>query len=225
VSQKDVEQAFLQQWMGIENPIEEMAENQRRQIAVHEAGHAVAQHLLLPDQRIVHLTIVARAQSLGFMLPLDQVEMYAYPLRRIVADIMVGMAGHVATRIVFGEDWTGAYSDFQQARAHLRHLQSLGFFGPPVSEPSAEGTGAARNDKVLADFWRDLESRVESLLRGNCGKLIALADALLRRSSLSRREVLAILEPPAGEGDAPARACSELSLVPADLAPIAAGVR
>jgi len=222
VGQKDIEQAFLQQWMGIENPIEEMAPDQRRQIAVHEAGHAVAQHYLLPDQRIVHLTIVARAQSLGFMLPLDQVEMYAYPLRRIVADIMVGMAGHVATRIVFGEEWTGAYSDFQQARGHLRHLQSLGFFGPPVTEPTG-GEGPNRMEKVLADFWRDLESRVETLLRAHCGKLIALADSLLKRSSLSRNDVLAILEPaPRAVGveeetvwaaDSRAPACSELELV------------
>ena len=219
ITQKDIEQAFLQQWMGIENPIEEMAPDQRRQIAVHEAGHAVAQHYLLPDQRIVHLTIVARAQSLGFMLPLDQVEMYSYPLRRIVADIMVGMAGHIATRIVFGEDWTGAYSDFQQARAHLRHLQSLGYFGPPIFENGAE----AKQEKVLADFWRDLESRVETLLRGHCGTLISLADALLKRSSLSSDEVLAILEPApavetaAGEGPAlvaapHAPSCSELDI-------------
>ena len=230
VSQKDIEQAFLQQWMGIENPIEEMAENQRRQIAVHEAGHAVAQHILIPDQNIVHLTIVARAQSLGFMLPLDQVEMYAYPLRRIVADIMVGMAGHVATRIVFGEDWTGAYSDFQQARAHLRHLQSLGYFGPPVFEPGSDnGPGGARNEKVLADFWRDLEGRVETLLRQNCGKLIALADSLLKHSSLSRKEVLAILEPDAavnGNGHAEAArasapSCTELDLVPQEPEPVA----
>jgi cell division protease FtsH len=222
VTQRDIERAFLQQWMGIENPIEEMAEDQRRQIAVHEAGHAVAQHYLLPDQRIVHLTIVARAQSLGFMLPLDQVEMYAYPLRRIVADIMVGMAGHVATRVVFGEEWTGAYSDFQQARAHLRHLQSLGFFGPPVTEPSPETAG--RTEKMLADFWKDLEARVETLLRSHCGKVIALAESLLKRSSLSRSEILAVLEPgssaPAEEGAetaaaAPAPACSELDLVAA----------
>ncbi|HET6450735.1 MAG TPA: AAA family ATPase [Spirochaetia bacterium] len=224
VTQKDIEQAFLQQWMGIENPIEEMAPDQRRQIAVHEAGHAVAQHFLLPDQRIVHLTIVARAQSLGFMLPLDQVEMYSYPLRRVVADIMVGMAGHVATRIVFGEDWTGAYSDFQQVRAHLRHLQSLGYFGPPIFEPGAD----AKQDKVLADFWRDLEHRVETLLRSHCSVLITLADALLKRSSLSSDEVLAILEPPAvpapgpdGDGAQPAAlpvhapSCTEMDLITA----------
>ena len=110
-------------------------------------------------------------------------------------------------------------------RAHLRHLQSLGYFGPPVMEPGPEN--AARMEKVLADFWKDLEGRVEALLRGRCGTLIALADSLLKRSSLSQSEVLAILEPPAtvdaepGEpaavpdaspnGHAPS--CSELELV------------
>jgi cell division protease FtsH len=226
VTQHDIERAFLQQWMGIENPIEEMAPDQRRQIAVHEAGHAVAQHYLLPDQRIVHLTIVARAQSLGFMLPLDQVEMYSFPLRRIVGDIMVGLAGHVATKLVFGEEWTGAYSDFQQVRGHLRHLRSLGYFGPPVSE---EMGGPSKDDAVLAAFWKDLERRVEGLLREHCSTVIHLADALLKRSSLSAQEVLDILEPrparaegqegPAEEGreaeTAAAPSCSELSLVQA----------
>jgi hypothetical protein len=149
--------------------------------------------------------------------------MYSYPLRRIVADIMIGMAGHVATRIVFGEEWTGAYSDFQQVRGHMRHLQSLGFFGPPVSEPGMEGPG--KMDKILGDFWKDLESRVEALLRAHCGKLIALADSLLRRSSLSRNDVLAILEPgmsASREGTTDAEpavvaspSCSELDLVAA----------
>ncbi len=192
VSQADVDKAFLQQWMGIENPIEEMASEQRRQIAIHEAGHAVAQHYLQPDQRIVHLTIVARAQSLGFMLPLDEVEMYAYPLRRIVGGIMVALAGHVATRVVFGEDWTGAYSDFQQIRGHLRHLYALGYFGPPVSEIGADGS-AGKDEIVLKRFWSELEAEVERLLRAHYEELTRLADSLLEHSELSSDQVLAIL--------------------------------
>jgi cell division protease FtsH len=223
VTQKDIDQAFHEQWRGTENPIEEMAPDQRRQIAVHEAGRAVVQHVLLPGERIVRLTIVPRAPGHGVQ-PLDQAERYSHPLRRIVADIMVGMAGHVATRIVFGEEWTGASGDFQQARSHLRRLQSLGFFGPPVQEPSPESD--ARAEKVLADFWRDLEGKVEQILRGHCGKLVALADALLKRSSLSQGDVLSILEPrraPVEEQERPgealtflpltAPACTELELV------------
>lgn len=192
VSQRDVDKAFLQQWMGIENPIEEMAVDQRRQIAIHEAGHAVAQHYLQPDQRIVHLTIVARAQSLGFMLPLDEVEMYSYPLRRIVAGILVAMAGHVATRIVYGEEWTGAYSDFQQIRGHLRHLYLLGYFGPPIRESDADG-GAGKDDALLIRFWKQMEHEVEQLLEQHKDELLELAESLLDRNELSHDEVLAIL--------------------------------
>jgi len=192
ISQRDIDHAFLQQWTGIENPIEEMAEDQRRQIAIHEAGHAVAQHYLLPDQRIVHLTIIARAQSLGFMLPLDEVEMYVYPLRRIVGDIMIGMAGHVATRVVLGEDWTGAYSDFQKIRGHLRHLYMLGYFGPPIHEIGADGS-AGKDDAVLLRFWQELDRRVEQLLRAHREELVRLSEELIAHSELSSEQVLAVL--------------------------------
>jgi cell division protease FtsH len=199
ITQRDVDRAFLQQWTGIENPIEEMAPEQRRQVAIHEAGHAVAQHYLMPDTRIAHLTIVARGSALGFMLPLDEVEIYAQPLRRIVRDIMVGMAGDVAVRIVFGERWTGAYSDFQQVRHHMQHLYTLGYFGPPVDVLAAQNGYSNGNStaqaNVLREFWTDVEGRVESLLRAHREELERLADSLLEHNDLSRSEVLAILGP------------------------------
>jgi len=206
VSQRDIDRAFLQQCTGIENPIEEMAPEQRRQIAIHEAGHAVAQHYLLPDTRIAHLTIVARGSALGFMLPLDEVEIYAQPLRRIVCDIMVGMAGDMAVKVVLGEAWTGAYSDFSQVRGHLRHLYALGYFGPPVHDAAAE-EAAKRGQVAIESFWRDFEGRVAHLLRLHKTEVLALADALLLHGDLSRNEVLAILgpnRPPAAAPAAPA---------------------
>jgi hypothetical protein len=85
-----------------------------------------------------------------------------------------------------------------------------------VTEPGADGTTAKANEKVLADFWMGLERRVETLLRTHCARLIALADSLLKRSSLSRREVLEILEPPEpADGEKrPAPSCTEMDLVP-----------
>ena len=199
ISQRDIDRAFLQQWTGIENPIEEMDPQQRRQVAVHEAGHAVAQHYLLPDTRIAHLTIVARGATLGFMLHLDDVEIYAEPLRRIVCDIMVGMAGDIATKVVFGEAWTGAYGDYQQVRNAMYRLYLLGYFGPPVealsSDSNGMGMGGVKDLKVLRDFWQDSERRVASLLRAHRDEVLRLADALLEKSDLSRAEVLAILGP------------------------------
>ncbi len=197
VTQRDIDRALIHQLAGMENPIEEMEPEQRRSIAVHEAGHAVVVHYVLPEKRIGHLTILARGQTLGFMLPLDEVEQYSYPLRRIVADIMVALGGHAAVRIIYGEEWTGAYSDYRQARDRFRHLYTLGHFGPPTGWISnmADGLGATTGPAPpeVNRLWQDLEDRTERLLRDHRDELTSLTDALLERSELNTGEVLEIL--------------------------------
>ena len=199
VTQRDIDRALIHQLAGMENPIEEMEPEQRRSIAVHEAGHAVVVHYVLPEKRIGHLTILARGQTLGFMLPLDEVEQYSYPLRRIVADIMVALGGHAAVRIIYGEEWTGAYSDYRQARDRFRHLYTLGHFGPPTGWISnmADGLGATTGPAPpeVNRLWQDLEDRTERLLRDHRDELTSLTDALLERSELNTGEVLEILGP------------------------------
>ena len=77
---------------------------QLRQVAYHEAGHAVIQHYVLPDQRISRVSIVRRSSgALGYMLPVDTDEIYAQPLRRMVGKIMVSLAGHIAVKVFMGE--------------------------------------------------------------------------------------------------------------------------
>ncbi len=204
VTQRDIDRALIHQMAGMENPIEEMDPEQRRSIAVHEAGHAVVVHYVLPEKRIGHLTILARGQALGFMLPLDEVEQYSYPLRRIAADIMVALGGHAAVRIVYGEEWTGAYSDYRQARARFRHLYTLGYFGPPTGWISNmnDGLGAPPGaaPPEVNRLWQDLEDRTERLLRDHRDELMALTDALLEHNELNTREVLAILGPNGHDG-------------------------
>lgn len=209
VTQRDIDRALIHQMAGMENPIEEMDPEQRRSIAVHEAGHAVVVHYALPEKRIGHLTILARGQALGFMLPLDEVEQYSYPLRRITADIMVALGGHAAVRIVYGEEWTGAYSDYRQARERFRHLYTLGFFGPPTGWISnmADGLGATPGapPPEVNRLWQELEGRTERLLRDHRDELMALTDALLERNELNTQEVLAILGPNGHNGAGPGR--------------------
>jgi cell division protease FtsH len=131
------------------------------------------------------------------MLPLDEVEQYSYPLRRIVADIMVALGGHAAVRIVYGEEWTGAYSDYRQARDRFRHLYTLGYFGPPTGWISnmADGLGAAPGTAPpeVGRLWQELEDCTERLLRDHQDELLALTEALLEHNELNTQEVLEIL--------------------------------
>jgi cell division protease FtsH len=193
VNQRDIDLAFQEQHVGLENPIEELQEDQRRQIAYHEAGHAIAQYHLMPEERIVRVTILRRGGALGYMMPVNNFEVYVNPLQRFVRDIMVSMAGHVAVKIFLGEYWTGAGSDFQNVRVQITKLAHFGYFGPPVSDPNTmriEEKGKA----PLERFWRETEEQTERLLRMHVAEVDALAKALLEKGSLNGKEVIEVIE-------------------------------
>ena len=195
VSQDDIDSAFLQQYMGIENPVEEMDEDQRWAIAIHEAGHAVATHFLMPDRRIAHVSIVRRGGAMGFVLGMEEIEIYGEPLSRIVRRIMVAMAGQAAVRVVQGESWTGAGggagSDYENVRIMLHHLYHEGFFGPPTKSQLPTSTKKGR--KSEDDVWQELHDQTEGVLRKNKSHLIEIAQNLMEHNSLSNKEILKIL--------------------------------
>ncbi len=200
VAQHDIELAFQEQAMGLENPIEEMEEDQRRQVAYHEAGHAVIQYYLRPEQRIVRVSIVRRSEALGYVLPVPNYDIYALPLRSFLADIMVSMAGHVATKIFLGEYWTGATSDFQQVRARLWQLGHYGYFGPPLD---LQQDMSIQKDKteIIQKFWRKLEDQTTEILSQHAPEVHAVAQALLEHNDLRGKRCIEIIQSAAVEGN------------------------
>ncbi|HSL31881.1 MAG TPA: AAA family ATPase [Anaerolineales bacterium] len=194
VAQHDIELAFQEQAMGLENPIEEMEEDQRRQVAYHEAGHAVVQYYLRPDERIVRVSIVRRSEALGYVLPVPNYDIYALPLRTFVADILVSMAGHVATKIFLGEYWTGATGDFQNVRGRLWQLAHYGYFGPPLDLQLQPGMSVAKDrTDVVEKFWRKLEDQTEQILVKHAAEVHAVAQALLDRNDLTGKECIEVI--------------------------------
>lgn len=198
VAQHDIELAFQEQAMGLENPIEEMEEDQRRQVAYHEAGHAIVQYYLRPEQRIVRVSIVRRSEALGYVLPVPNYDIYALPLRSFLADIMVSMAGHVATKLFLGEYWTGATSDFQQVRARLWQLGHYGYFGPPLEMQPGMNIEKDKAD-IVQKFWRKLEDQTTKILSEHAPEVHAVAQALLDRSDLTGKQTIEIIKSAAAE--------------------------
>jgi cell division protease FtsH len=204
VAQHDIELAFQEQAMGLENPIEEMQEDQRRQVAYHEAGHAIVQYYLRPDERIVRVSIVRRSEALGYVLPVPNYDIYALPLRTFVADILVSMAGHVATKIFLGEYWTGATSDFQNVRARIWQLAHYGYFGPPLDMQLQPGMSAGKEKTdIVEKFWRKLEEQTEQVLVTHSAEVHAVAQALLDRNDLTGKQCIEVIRNAAINKDAP----------------------
>ncbi len=195
VSQRDVELAFQEQAMGLENPIEEMQEDQWRQVAYHEAGHAVVQYYLRPEERIVRVSIIRRSEALGYVLPVSNYDIYAEPLRNFIADILVSMAGHVATELFLGEYWTGATGDFQNVRGRLWQLAHFGYFGPPIAIDGTYGVGQNFSGKTedVEKLWKRLEEETKKILTKYSAEVHAVAQALLDRNDLTGRECIDVI--------------------------------
>jgi cell division protease FtsH len=194
VIQEDVDQAIQEQMVGMANPILDMDPLQLQQIAYHEAGHAVIQHYMMPDQRISRVSIIRRSSgALGYVLPVDTVEIYGQPLRRIVADIMVSLAGHLCVKVFMGEFWTGAYSDYRNVRRQFRQLAMLGFFGPPVSELFIDVKELRFSDERVERVWLNLEEQVEHQLIKHADEVEAIVETLLEVQDLNNSQVLDLL--------------------------------
>jgi len=202
VNQGDIDRSLIEQAGGMENPIEEMPDDQRRQIAYHEAGHAVAIYHLRPGRRLTRATIVRHGRALGMVNSVNEVEQHARPLRDYVADIMVSMAGQVATKIFTGEPWTGASGgDYPSVRFYIWRLASEGYFGPPIVDPQGllmQGAfGGEQFDRVwhrIEDFWTDTEEKVEQFLLEHREEVEAITESLLVHETLRGEELREIIQ-------------------------------
>lgn len=194
VTQRDIEDALEEQVLGIPNPIADFDPEQRRQVAIHEAGHAIVQHFVRPDERIVRVSIIRRGGALGYMLPVSKVDLYTLPLDTFIRDIMVSLAGHVATELVLGKAWTGAGGDLMAVRSRIMILASHGLFGSFPIDPSGKIEYSPKTRELVDEFLQDCLTKTKKVLIDHRKALDALVEALLEKDDLLGREVVEIIE-------------------------------
>jgi cell division protease FtsH len=224
VGQKDIDKAFLEQQSGMEMPIEEFDEEQRRVLAYHEAGHAIAQYYMMPEQKIVRATIVRLSTgSYGHVSMTDTVEQHIQPVNRLAYHIVVSMAGREAEKIYTGEMFQSVGGDFPHIRVMMYLLIENGFFGPPIAGGMGGPMGpsydqfAHDKENTLKRYWLTMEDATSKLLRRHWKEVTALAEELLVKNTLSGKEVIDVIE-----GNQTAEALQEGEIIPKTLAAIRA---
>ncbi len=125
------------------------------------------------------------------MMDLDTKDIYALPLRKFAANIMVAMAGHVATEIFMGEPWTGMSGDLRNIQAQLYALIHFGQFGKFAL--AAEDPLKQIDKKEVEGFITNCMESTKSLLIKHKDEVDIIAQALLERKELSGDEVYELL--------------------------------
>ena len=191
ISEMDILTALMEGVAGIPNPITDMPEKQRWQLAVHEASHCVASYHLSPSKTIAFVSIIRRGIGFGFMLPIDKEATYTFPMANIVADIRVSLAGDIGTKVVLGERWVGGAADFRHVRERIAYLSWHGVFGGISQEYGKPSQGESeRIDKWL----KEQMGATEDLLAAHQPEIEALATALVEKSELSGEEATKIIQ-------------------------------
>ena len=199
--------------MGPERRSLVISDEERRNTAYHEAGHAIISHFVPESDPNYKCTIVPRGRALGVtaLLPLE--ERHNPNRKKLIADIIVFMGGRVAEEIIFGEQTTGAQNDFERATQLARYMVTrwgMSPLGPltygrrdeqiflgkelAVHQDYSEQTAIAI-DKAVHEIVMDCYDKAKEIIETNLDSLKNLADALLERETLITEEIEEILGP------------------------------
>jgi cell division protease FtsH len=122
VDMQDFEDAKDKIIMGPERKSAVMREEERRNTAVHESGHAVVASLLPKADPVHKVTIMPRGYALGLTWQLpehDRVNMYK---DKMLEDIAILFGGRIAEELFMGQQSTGASNDFERATKLARAM-------------------------------------------------------------------------------------------------------
>ncbi len=173
------EEALSRVLLGAQRPIV-MSEAERRVVAYHEAGHALVAHSLPEADRVSHVTILPRGQSLGVTQFVAEEDRYNYSREQLMARLVVGLGGRAAEELAFGPECvtTGAENDFQAVTGLARKMVTRWGMSERVGAMFVEGcvstSGPAlnfRRDDALSPHGRTLAVDSDGRLLLNGGDL------------------------------------------------------
>ena len=206
ISQQDLVDAVSRVQMGPEKRSHKVTPRDRKTTAYHEAGHAVIANLL-PECDDVHLvTIVPRGQAGGYTLSLPNEENDNYSRTALLGMVTMALGGHAAEHVSLDDIYTGASSDIKRATELCRRMVTqfgmsdtigtmyLGsdqevFVGMEFGQSREYSEqSAAAIDQEVKRLLDECYARACKLLKDHMDKLIAVAEALLERDTLTRAD-------------------------------------
>jgi cell division protease FtsH len=122
VDMYDFEMAKDKIMMGAERRSMVMSDEEKRNTAYHESGHAVVAKLLPKSDPVHKVTIIPRGRALGVTMQLPEADRYSYDRDFLLQRISVLFGGRIAEELFMHQMTTGASNDFERATAMARDM-------------------------------------------------------------------------------------------------------
>jgi cell division protease FtsH len=212
VMMMDFEAAKDKVLMGAERKSMILSEEEKKNTAYHEAGHALVA-CMVPHADPVHkVTIIPRGMALGVTMQLPVDDKHTYTRDYLESQLAIMMGGRVAEELFLNHITTGAGNDIEQATELARRMvcefgmSDLGplaygknqgeiFLGRDLttSRDFSEDT-AIKIDQEVKRFVTTGYQRAKDILSSNRQALVRIAESLLERESLDSSEVRLLMD-------------------------------
>ena len=216
VDMDDFERAKDKIIMGAERRSMVMPEEEKRNTAYHESGHAVVAKLLPKTDPVHKVTIIPRGRALGVTMQLPEQDRYSMDRDRLLSTIAVLFGGRIAEEVFIGEITTGAGNDIERATQMARRMVcewGMSDLGPATFGKKEEAIFLGREFAQHQDYSEETAIQIDKEVRrildkayktaheiisSNKPSLDRIARKLLERETLEGWEVNDILREETG---------------------------
>ncbi|MGA2281692.1 MAG: ATP-dependent zinc metalloprotease FtsH [Verrucomicrobiota bacterium] len=213
VGMEELEEARDKVRWGRERRSLAMTDEEKKNTAWHEAGHALVNMMLEHTHPLHKVTIIPRGQSLGSTMQLPEKDILSRRRNEMLDDIAVTMGGRIAEEIMSGDISTGAAMDIQQATNMARAMvcqygmsdkvgmvqygsdDEFVFLGREMARTKGYSESTAREiDEEIKRIIDAGYKTAQDILFNNRIKLELIASALLEYETLDHAQVEEIVK-------------------------------
>jgi len=201
--------------MGAERRSMVMSEEEKKNTAYHEAGHAIVGRLVPEHDPVYKVSIIPRGRALGVTMFLPEEDSYSQSKKQLESMISTLFGGRIAEELINGTDnvTTGASNDIERATTIARNMVTkwglsdrLGpltysedegevFLGRSVTQHKNMGDDTARiiDEEIRAFIDRNYQ-RAETILKENLNVLHMMAEALMKYETIDASQIDALMQ-------------------------------
>ena len=214
ISMAEIEESVMKVSMGPEKKSRVITEEEKRQTAYHEAGHAIATYFCKTQEKVHEISIIPRGPAGGYTLSLPEKDEHYRFKKKLFESIIVLLGGMAAEKIILDDTSTGVSSDIkratQTARAMVMEYGMSDELGPVVFDSSNAEPFFGREGGQVKNYSESTASVIDSevkkivngcyeksknIIKENINKLHDVANFLISNEKMTEIQFESIMNP------------------------------